>query len=303
MSSPGVPSQTNLTTVPPYGEPGSANFIRQTDLAGAFAQRCNTGLGCSVATNSILVTGQTSATIPTLDLSVLVDSSIGAVTLTMPALAAGDHNIEIVKVSSDSNTVTIKFAGSDTAADGTTTFVLYNQNDFVDYLSTSAKNAWAIRGYRQRSIPSNGGFSGLSGSAQIMTTNSGAAQLVPTGTATTVAFVTKVFDNGLPIPYWNSGSPKQFEAPVAGIYEIIANVQGVTTIGVGTINLRIFADGNAVAAQGSICTANNFMFLNENIITQLTSAQTVTAQLYQSSGAGFVLSTINPATLSIVQVG
>lgn len=186
----------------PYGEPISAKIFDLINNARDYAEGCNAGLGCAVATNSVYFKNQAgaNAAIPALDLSALVDSSLGSYTVTLPPLAGQDHNVEIVKVSNDANVITVKCAPGDTFADGTTTYLLIDQNDFIDLLATSALKLWAVRGSRQPRCAS-----------VYMSTAS--SQNIPINTFVAVTYDSVDFD---PLGMFANGS--RLVAPITGIY-------------------------------------------------------------------------------------
>ncbi len=137
----------------PYGEPTSAKIFDLINNARDYAEGCNVGLGCAIASNSIYIKNPAGvdAIIPELDLSVLIDTSLGHFKVILPPLADGDHNIELVKISSDANNVKIACADGDTFVGGVTFVHLYSQNDFIDLLANSSVGVWAVRGFRQNS--------------------------------------------------------------------------------------------------------------------------------------------------------
>jgi hypothetical protein len=257
-----------------------------------FAEYCNKGLGCAVATNSILIKSQagSNAIIPSLDLSALTDTTLGSYTVILPPLAAGDHNVEIVKISNDANVLTIRCFGNDTFADGTTTFTLYNQNDYLDLLATSASNIWAVRGFRQRSASNNSGFSGLAGSAAAQMGSGGAAQTITSPTP--VAFTIYLFDNGLPNPYYATASPTKFLAPGDGIYEVQASVPVSATLyntigSVGTVNLVLRMNGNTYGPPSATAT-----FITSTATTTTITCVVAVSGLLHMTSASYVEATL-----------
>jgi len=230
-----------LTQIPPYGEPISAKIADLVNNSVAYAERCNVGLGCAVATNSQYFKNQAGvdAAIPALDLSALVDSALGSYNVILPPLANGDHNVEIVKVSADANIVTVKCYEGDTFADGTNTFILYNQNDFLDLLANSELGLWAVRGFRQFSYPTD--ITPGSLNASIWRQNG--AQTFSQNSPTAIIFDTVNFDaTGM----WN-GTTK-LTAATAGKYAVTGNVIVSSQDASGNNSIAIRKNGTTIAA-------------------------------------------------------
>lgn len=73
---------------------------------------------------------------------ILVDASAGAVTITLPDATASDtYFLEVKKIDSSANAVTVNRAGTDTI-DGLTSWVLSDQYDFIHL--QSGNNTWNI---------------------------------------------------------------------------------------------------------------------------------------------------------------
>ncbi len=235
-----------LNEIPPYGEPISAKICDLVNNSIAYAERCNVGLGCAVATNSILIKNQAgaNAAIPALDLSALVDSTEGSYSVTLPPLAAGDHNVEVVKVSFDANIITLLCAGTDTFADGTNTFILYNQNDFLDLLATAELGKWAVRGFRQKSYPTNVTTENLLAAVHRMN----GAQTIGQNAPTAISFDTIDFDS---TGMFSTATPTRLTANVAGKFLITGAVYVSSQDASGNNSLAIRKNGATLYAQQS----------------------------------------------------
>ena len=217
---------------------------------------------------------------------------------------------EVIKASVDANGVTVNTPAGITFVDGTTQFNLYNQNDYVDIICNPANLQWSIRGYRQRGLPVNGGFSGLAGAAQIQ--QSAITQIIPNNTLTTVQFNTNIiYDTGLPTKYFSSSVPNVFTAQTNGIFLITGSMQfTASTESSGEIILYISianphggsvelgAGGTAIPAAGSAAT------ISVANMVQLTSGSQVYLSVLQNSGAGLGInsSASSPPLMSILQV-
>ena len=235
-----------LTQIPPYGEPISAKIADLVNNNVAYAERCNVGLGCAVATNSQYFKNQAGvdAAIPALDLSALVDSTLGSYNVILPPLANGDHNVEIVKVSADVNTITVKCYEGDTFADGTNTFILYNQNDYLDLLVNSELGLWAVRGFRQKSYPTNVTTENLLAAVHRMN----GAQTVNQNSPTAVIFDTVDFDSA---GMFASASPTRLTATVAGKFNVTGAIYVSSQDASGNNSVAIRKNGSTLYAQQS----------------------------------------------------
>lgn len=241
---------------PPFANPHIAELAAQLDAslgqANGLSQYLNQSLGEAISANAQIinaVAGSPTVVLVTLDHASICYTTAGPLNVTLPPIGGVGRMCEIIKASNDANGVTVNTPAGITFVDGTTQFNLYNQNDYVDIICNPANLQWSIRGYRQRGLAVNGGFSGLAGQAGITAIFS--SQTIPTATFTTVAFNTLNFDTGLPSKYWNSGSPNQLVAPVKGIYDIRASVQLGATEGNSAFATVVYASMDQIVCSST----------------------------------------------------
>ena len=94
----------------------------------------------------------TTATVQSSDTLIIVTAA-APWTLTLPAVSAGARRLFISKQGTGSNVVTIKCAGSDTFADGTTTRALTQRPDYFDLFIDPTTDHWAFLDAHQASVP------------------------------------------------------------------------------------------------------------------------------------------------------
>ena len=302
---------------PPFANPAIAELAAQLDAslgqANGLSQYLNQSLGEAISANAQIinaVVGQPNITLVTLDHASLCYTTAGPLNVTLPPIGGVGRMCEVIKASVDANGVTVNTPAGITFVDGTTQFNLYNQNDYVDIICNPANLQWSIRGYRQRGLPVNGGFSGLAGAAQIQ--QSAITQIIPNNTLTTVQFNTNViYDTGLPTKYFSSSVPNVFTAQTNGIFLITGSMQfTASTESSGEIILYISianphggsvelgAGGTAIPAAGNAAT------ISVANMVQLTSGSQVYLSVLQNSGAGLGInsSASSPPLMSILQV-
>ncbi len=303
---------TAVFPIPPFGNPEVGLLVNQivnsAGVPGGLAQYMNQALGEAVNNNAITITFAGGATqiLPSLDHGALVNATGGAITTVMPPIGGVGRLFEVVKTDSSANTVTITAPAGSTFADGTTTFLLYSQNDYVDVLANAITGFYHIRGFRQRSASNTGGFAGAAGCAQIQ--QSGLNQSISNNTLTTVQFTFKNFDTGLPNPYWNSASPNVLTAPVKGIFQVTGSMEfTAATESAGEIKLYLIGGGGYGAVTGApIAAAGQSSALSVSGLFSLTSGQVVSMQCLQNSTGSINInsnSANSSPVMSIVQVG
>jgi hypothetical protein len=300
---------------PPFANPHIAELAAQLDaslgVANGLSQYLNQSLGEAISANAQIinaVAGAPNVTLVTLDHASICYTTAGPLNVTLPPIGNVGRMCEIIKASNDANTVTVTLPAGVTFVDGTTTFVLYNQNDYVDIICNPVAASWLIRGYRQRGLQNNGGFSGLAGCASVSDLN--VNQTIPSGIVTTMTINTKQFDTGLPTPYWNSATPNIFTIPATGIYEVdayAAFLQSTATSGIIVMYLvvqdplhgQIYAGGNVipVPTNGAVCAitmSNMFHFTSGSLISVgLYQVSGIPMTLYANSGTNFNGMSIN----------
>ena len=94
----------------------------------------------------------TTATVQPSD-TLIVVTAAAPWTFTLPAVSAGARRLFISKQGTGSNVVTVKCAGSDTFADGTTTRALTQRPDYFDLFIDPTAGHWAFLGARQNGVP------------------------------------------------------------------------------------------------------------------------------------------------------
>jgi hypothetical protein len=231
---------------PPFANPAIAELAAQLDaslgVANGLSQYLNQSLGEAISANAQIinaVAGAPNVALVTLDHASICYTTAGPLNVTLPSIGGVGRMCEIIKASADSNTITVNTPAGITFVDGTTQFNLYNQNDYVDIICNPANLQWSIRGYRQRGLPVNGGFSGLAGCAAISMNSAGqAAQTITSPTP--VVFPIILFDEGLPNPYTIATSTLSFfTAPASGKYLLSAQVPVSATL-TSTIGGAVF---------------------------------------------------------------
>jgi hypothetical protein len=300
---------------PPFANPHIAELAAQLDaslgVANGLSQYLNQSLGEAISANAQIinaVAGSPTVVLVTLDHASICYTTASSITCVLPSIGNVGRMCEIIKASNDANTVTVTLPAGVTFVDGTTTFVLYNQNDYVDIICNPVAASWLIRGYRQRGLQNNGGFSGLAGCASVSDLNDN--QTIPSGIVTTMTINTKQFDTGLPTPYWNSATPNIFTIPATGIYEVdayAAFLQSTATSGIIVMYLvvqdpvhgQIYAGGNVipVPTNGAVCAitmSNMFHFDSGSLISVgLYQVSGIPMTLYANSGTNFNGMSIN----------
>ncbi len=94
----------------------------------------------------------TTATVQPSDTLIIVTAT-APWSLTLPAISVGVRRLLISKQGTGTNIVTIKCAGSDTFADGTTTRALTQRPDYFDLFIDPTAGHWAFLGARQAGVP------------------------------------------------------------------------------------------------------------------------------------------------------
>ena len=94
----------------------------------------------------------TTATVGLAD-SIITVTAAAPWTLTLPLISAGPRRLWISKQGTGTNVVTVKCAGSDTFADGTTTRALTQRPDYFDLFIDPTAGHWAFLGARQAGVP------------------------------------------------------------------------------------------------------------------------------------------------------
>jgi hypothetical protein len=258
-------------------------------VANGLSQYLNQSLGEAISANAQIinaVAGAPNVVLVTLDHASICYTTAGPLNVTLPPIGNVGRMCEIIKASNDANTVTVTLPAGVTFVDGTTTFVLYNQNDYVDIICNPVAASWLIRGYRQRGLQNNGGFSGLAGAAAAQMGSGGATQTI--GSPTPVAFTIYLFDNGLPNPYYATASPTKFLAPGDGIYEVQASVPVSATLyntigSVGTVNLVLRMNGNTYGPPSATAT-----FITSTATTTTITCVVAVSGLLHMTSASYV---------------
>ena len=94
----------------------------------------------------------TTATVGLAD-SIITVTAAAPWTLTLPLISAGPRRLWVSKQGTGTNVVTVKCAGSDTFADGTTTRALTQRPDYFDLFIDPTAGHWAFLGARQNGVP------------------------------------------------------------------------------------------------------------------------------------------------------
>ena len=97
---------------------------------------------------------------------------------------------------------------------------------------------------------------------------------------TEIAFNTQVFDIG---DFWVSGSPGRFTVPTDGVYLAIAHAAFASNI-TGYRLIRMKVNGVQIARHNHGAADGGVQYLLVSKIRQLSAAQYITAEVYQTSG-------------------
>jgi hypothetical protein len=311
---------------PPFANPHIAELAAQLDaslgVANGLSQYLNQSLGEAISANAQIinaVAGSPTVVLVTLDHASICYTTASSITCVLPSIGNVGRMCEIIKASNDANTVTVTLPAGVTFVDGTTTFVLYNQNDYVDIICNPVAASWLIRGYRQRGPQNNGGFSGLAGSAAISMSLAGQeAQTITSPTP--VVFPIILFDEGLPNPYTIATSTLSFfTAPASGKYLLNAQVPVSATLtstigGAAFMSFKINASTYTLGATQQFVSATSTTTTITGAIAlsgivSLTSGNTVAVSLLSQNLAGLQTITTGGGGLgalgqfSILQVG
>jgi len=310
---------------PPFGNPSIAEFATQITnslgITNGLSQYLNQGLGEAISANAEIIystPGLGTYVLAAQDHAAICYTTASALAVQLPFIGGVGRMVEVIKASSDANQITVTLPPGVTFVDGTTTFILYNQNDYVDIISNPTSSAWSIRGYRQRGLPNNGGFSGLAGAAQATMGTNQASQTITSPTP--VVFPVITFDNGLPNRYFTTASPTKFVVPAAGIYLVQAQVPTqatLTSTGPALINIAVRVNGGTYAISGqqqcftnstaAATTINSVVFVSG--LVSLTSGSYVEAVLLNNYIASLQTVTTGGGSIgvygqfSILQVG
>jgi len=295
--------------IPPFGNPDVASVATQVansiGVSGGLAQYLNVALGEAVNSNAIYITfaGGALQALPAIDHGALVNAAAGAISVVAAPIGTIGRLFEVVKTDSSANQVTVTLPAGTTFADGSTTFVLYSQNDYVDILANAITGFYHVRGSRQRSASNVGGFAGLAGPAAVSMNGAGQASQTVTS-PTPVVFPVILFDEGLPNPYTIATSTLSFfTAPQTGKYLLNAQVPVSATL-TSTIGGYVFMTFKINASTYTLGVTEAFVSATSTVTT-LTGAIALSGIVSLTSGNTVAVSLLNQglANLQTVTTG